>query len=300
MSRLQVRRMPFRRRPAFTLIELLVVIAIIALLISILLPALHMAREEGCKTKCISNLRTIMTSTMMYFDDHAPDRNIPWYKYPKYATSTGAPLAPPTAVYVPWVFGGFKSTITPPGETPSDDDYYDPHVRPLTKFIDPTATSAKSVVEAFICCGDRSWDTNLIGSGNSNAQEEPFPSWKVNGSSYTLNTRFMQGYKGGNGSFLVGPPANETDVFARRIAKHLVGGKASRFVMWNEQGMYSATQNAKPTLPSGAVQTRGWHRKWSQWSMGFADGHATNGFYDTRFSISGDATIWQPGFPNDL
>jgi hypothetical protein len=33
--------------------------------------------------------------------------------------------------------------------------------------------------------------------------------------------------------------------------------------------------------------------------MGFADGHARNAYYDTRFSISGDMTIWQPGFPTD-
>ena len=56
-------------KKGFTLIELLVVIAIIAILAAILFPVFEQAREKAFQTSCLSNLKQMGTSIILYKDD---------------------------------------------------------------------------------------------------------------------------------------------------------------------------------------------------------------------------------------
>jgi len=94
-------------RGGFTLIELLVVIAIIAILASMLLPALSRAKQKSQSIACINHLKQLVTASTIYATGYRDDWPL------NNQGDSGVDLANPPANYVPkvWVEGREGSNL---------------------------------------------------------------------------------------------------------------------------------------------------------------------------------------------
>jgi prepilin-type N-terminal cleavage/methylation domain-containing protein len=91
-----------RHAAGFTLVELLVVIAVIALLGSLLLPALGKAKGHAKRANEVNSARQLMIAWRLYADDH-DDRVLPGYRYGFEAKDpAGNPIGHPINARYPW------------------------------------------------------------------------------------------------------------------------------------------------------------------------------------------------------
>lgn len=97
----------------FTLVELLVVIGIIALLISILLPALRRAKEAGMRVKCMANHKQLVLALQYYAQD--------WKNFTPHTN-----WASGDARLQGWLYDGRPAAIDPLTGQPPKDPKYNP------------------------------------------------------------------------------------------------------------------------------------------------------------------------------
>ena len=188
----------------FTLIELLVVIAIIAILASMLLPALSLAREQGRRAVCVSNLHQIMVGIHTYADDF--EGRLPSYEYPN-----TNPLFQGGGNNTPWdnrqIIGGDETPrFNGPGSGVNDLTWLED-----TRILNPTMNHGDAV---FRCPSEKGYDDNSAYGLND---LERYQTWyDIYGCSYFYNAGFFPIW--GGGSDTGGYPASSVTLYGQRLA----------------------------------------------------------------------------------
>ncbi len=287
------RSSPFNHRirqiQGFSLVELLVVISIIALLIAILLPSLRKAREQAKRVVCLSSLRAIATSSLIYASEDPTEAAIPIH--PIEFTDDGFFVGA-------YEFGG-KSGIGEPFDKTSPLDSRwgtrhgrGPSTRPLNPyiykdgFIDNREGTEEELrydttleLDMFTCPGDRGYQ----GIHYRARKNSRLTSYDHFGTSYAANV-FWIGVSEGPCVMRSNSP------YLRPLSR--ISNPANTIYYEENVGRFAWMREPDPCpipdIDGVPGRVKGWHGKMWEFNVAFADGHCAwinmDGYRPTRLS----------------
>jgi prepilin-type N-terminal cleavage/methylation domain-containing protein/prepilin-type processing-associated H-X9-DG protein len=288
MKRSSHRRAHRSRISGFTLIEVLVVVAIIALLISILLPSLSLAREQAKVAKCLANLNQLGKATTSYLFDNK-DRFAWGPLYNKAGQPVESGGYPVTRT---WYFGGNRgqdSTALGTGGYYVKGQTHDwaPSERPLNRYayhssklnkVDDRPLRVEGSLRLYECPSDKGvrWNTDP----NSTLRETTSAYLEV-GTSYQSNNSWIyysKAVEAGGGERI--------RYLMDRIVKILAKKGPSRAVILYEDTADWALNTADTLhdIKGPNYQVRSWHNKNDIHNLLFLDGHAAALYVDWKLA----------------
>ncbi len=263
------------RHGGFTLIEILVVVAIIALLISILLPSLSVAREQARVAKCLANLKALGVATSAYLGTER-DR-FPWGPVVRASDGTVA-RAFPYSNY----FGGNRGNGDPGG---SLDAYYGhgaefdflAHQRPMNRYVSTARLGVRADLKVYECPSDK----GIASRRYPESEPTRTTGYQVMGTSYGSNINpdlYMRRWDTSHGSVSI---VARQERLMNTVIPHLRKLGASRAIILHEDRSDVALGGVLWDVPPD-YKIVGWHGKVNRHSILFLDGHAGNIFIDHK------------------